>query len=343
MGISMKNFEMPKKLVLDESTATPEYGKFTAEPFERGYGVTIGNSLRRVLISSIEGAAVMSIKIDGVQHEFSTVKGVVEDIPQIILNIKKLILRSHFKTPKPIYIDAKKKGVITAKDIKTDETVDVINPDLHICALTKETKLKIEMQVARGRGYVPAERNKKEGQPIGVIAIDSIFTPVKKVNFSVEATRVGQITDYDKLILEIWTNGSISPKEALLYASNILQRHLDTFVNFGKLPEEEELQEETEEQKLMREKLKISISELELSVRSCNCLREARIKTIEDLVRKTELDMLQYRNFGKKSLAEIKKVIQDMGLSLGMKIEGGKKGKKSPDKMSPAPSQKAGA
>lgn len=327
MGISMKNFEMPKKLVLDESTATPEYGKFIAEPFERGYGMTIGNSLRRVLISSIEGTAVTSIKIDGVQHEFSTIKGVVEDVPQIILNIKKLILRSHFKTPKPIFIDVEKKGVVTAKDIKADETVEIINPDLRICTITKETRLKIEMQVARGRGYVPAERNKKEGQPIGVVAIDSIFTPVEKINFSVENTRVGQITDYDKLILEIWTNGSIAPKEALLYASNILQRHLDIFVNFGKLPEEEDLPEETEEQKLLKEKLKIPISELELSVRSCNCLREARIKTIGDLVKKTELDMLQYRNFGKKSLAEIKKVIQDMGLSLGMKIEGGKKAK----------------
>jgi DNA-directed RNA polymerase subunit alpha len=201
MGISMKNFEMPKRLTLDESQAAADYGKFIAEPFERGYGMTIGNSLRRVLISSIEGTAVTSIKIDGVQHEFSTIKGVVEDVPQIILNIKKLILRSHFKTPKPIYINVEKKGSITAKDIKTDETVEIINPDLHICTLTKETKLKIELQVARGRGYVPADRNKKEGQSIGVIPVDSIFTPVKKVNFSVEATRVGQITDYDKLII----------------------------------------------------------------------------------------------------------------------------------------------
>ena len=327
MGISMKNFEMPKRLVLDESQATADYGKFVAEPFERGYGMTIGNSLRRVLISSIEGTAVTSIKIDGVQHEFSAIKGVVEDVPQIILNIKKLILRSHFKTPKPIRIDVEKKGAVTAKDIKTDETVEIVNPDLHICTLTKETKLKIEMQVARGRGYVPADRNKKEGQSIGVIAVDSIFTPVRKVNFLVEATRVGQITDYDKLILEIWTNGSIVPKEALLYASNILQRHLDIFVNFGKLPEEEEAPEETEEEKLLKEKMKIPISELELSVRSSNCLREARIKTIGELVKKSELDMLQYRNFGKKSLAEIKKVIVDMGLSLGMKVEGGKKAK----------------
>jgi DNA-directed RNA polymerase subunit alpha len=321
MGISMKNFEMPKKLVLDESSHTPTYGRFIAEPFERGYGMTVGNSLRRVLISSIEGTAVTSVRIQGVQHEFSPIKGVAEDVPQIIMNIKKLILRSHFKTPKPMTIDVEKKGEITAKEIKTDETVEILNPDLHIATLTKDTAFRMEMEVARGRGYVPAERNKKEGQPIGVIAVDSIFTPVTKVNFHVENTRVGQITDYDKLILEIWTNGSIDPKEALLYASNILQRHLDTFVGFGKLPEEEETPEETEEQKLFRERLKIPISELELSVRSSNCLREARIKTIGDLVKKTELEMLKYRNFGKKSLAEINKVLADMGLSLGMKTE----------------------
>lgn len=324
MGISMKNFEMPKKLVLDESSYTSTYGKFIAEPFERGYGMTIGNSLRRVLISSIEGTAVTSVKIGGVQHEFSAIKGVVEDVPQIIMNIKKLVLKSHFKTPKPMTIDVEKKGNVTAKDIKTDETVEILNPDLHIATLTKETKLHIEMEVARGRGYVPAERNKKEGQAIGVIPIDSIFTPVRKVNFYVENTRVGQITDYDKLVLEAWTNGSIEPKEALLYASNILQRHLDIFVGFGKLPEEEEAPAETEEQKLMREKLKVPISELELSVRSSNCLREARIKTIGDLVKRSELEMLKYRNFGKKSLAEINKVLGDMGLSLGMKSEGKK-------------------
>jgi len=321
MGISMKNFEMPKKLVLDESTHTPTYGRFVAEPFERGYGATVGNSLRRVLLSSIEGAAVTSIKIEGVQHEFASINGVVEDVPQIILNIKKLILRSHFKIPKPITISVEKKGEVTAKDIKTDETVEIINPDLHIATLTKNVKFHMEMEVARGRGYVPAERNKKEGQPIGVVAVDSIFTPVTKVNFSVENTRVGQITDYDRLIVEVVTNGSIDPKEALLYASNILQRHLDIFVGFGKLPEEEEVPEETEEQRLFKEKLKIPISELELSVRSSNCLREGRIKTIGDLVKKTELEMLKYRNFGKKSLAEINKILVEMGLSLGMKIE----------------------
>ncbi len=327
MGISMKNFEMPKKLVLDDSSYTPTYGKFVAEPFERGYGVTIGNGIRRVLISSIEGTAVTSIKITGVSHEFSAIPGVVEDVPQIILNIKKLILKSHFKTPKAMFIDVDKKGEIKAKDIKTDETVEIVNPDLHIATLTKNVRFQVEMEVARGRGYVPAERNKREGQPIGVVAIDSIFTPVKKVNFYVENTRVGQITDYDKLILEVSTNGSIEPKEALLYASNILQRHLDIFVGFGKLPEEEEVAEESEEQKQMREKLKMPISELELSVRSSNCLREAKIKTIGDLVSKTELEMLKFRNFGKKSLAEINKILVTMGLSLGMKLEAEKKKK----------------
>lgn len=321
MGISMKNFEMPKKLVLDEASATPTYGKFIAEPFERGYGMTIGNGLRRVLISSIEGTAVTSIRIDGVHHEFSAIPGVVEDVPQIIMNIKKLVLKSHFKIPKPMVIEVDKKGDVTAKDIKADETVEIVNPDLHIATLTKNVPLRIEMEVARGRGYVPADENKKEGQAIGVIAIDSIFTPVKKVNFYVENTRVGQITDYDKLILEAWTNGAIEPKEALLYASNILQRHLDIFVGFGKLPEEEEMPEETEEQRLIKEKLKVPISELELSVRSSNCLREARIKTIGDLVKRSELEMLKYRNFGKKSLAEINKILSEMGLSLGMKLE----------------------
>jgi DNA-directed RNA polymerase subunit alpha len=321
MGISMKNFEMPKKLVLDESSYTPTYGKFVAEPFERGYGVTVGNSLRRVLISSIEGTAVTSIRIEGVSHEFSAIPGVVEDVPQIILNIKKLVLKSHFKTPKSMKIDVDKKGEITAKDIKCDETVEIMNPDLHIATLTKNAPLKIEMDVARGRGYVPAERNKKEEQPIGVIAVDSIYTPIKKVNFKVENTRVGQITDYDKVILEIWTNGAIEPKEALLYASNILQRHLDIFVGFGKLPEEEETPVETEEQRMLKEKLKIPISELELSVRSSNCLKEAKIKTIGDLVRKSEMEMLKYRNFGKKSLAEISKILNEMGITLGMKID----------------------
>ena len=321
MGVKLRNFEMPKKLVCDESSLTPTYGKFTAEPFERGYGTTIGNSLRRVLISSIEGTAVTSVKIGGTQHEFSTIKGAVEDVPDMLLNMKKLILKSHFKKPKPMFLKADKKGDIKAKDFKTDETVEILNPDLHIATLTKKTKFEMELEVSRGRGYVPAEKSKKEDQAIGVIPLDAVFSPVKRVNFYVENTRVGQTTDYDKLILEIWTNGSVDPKEALLYASNILQRHLDIFVEYGKLPEEIVEEEESKEEKELVEKLTMPITELELSVRSSNCLREAKIKTIGDLVQKTEMEMLKSRNFGKKSLSEISKILVDMGLQLGMKVD----------------------
>ncbi len=322
MGVRWKSFEMPKSLVCDEATLTQSYGKFIAEPFERGYGTTIGNSLRRVLLSSLEGSAVTSIKCDGALHEFSTIPGVVEDVPQIVLNIKELVLKSYTRGPKMIHIDVEKKGEITARDIVTDDTIEVVNPDLHILTIAKNTKLRIEMEVNRGRGYVPAERNKKEREAIGVIPIDSIFSPVNKVNFHVENTRVGQMTDYDRLILEIWTNGSVDPKDALLYASNILQKHLDVFVNFGQLPErEEETEEEDKEDRELMEKLKTPVEELELSVRSANCLKEAKIQTIGELVKKTEDEMLEYRNFGKKSLAEIAEVLKSMGLSLGMKIE----------------------
>lgn len=320
MGIAWKDFEMPKKLVCDESTNTETYGKFIAEPFERGYGTTLGSALRRILLSSIEGSAVTSVKLDGIQHEFSSIPGVVEDVTEIILNIKKLILRSHSRQPKVIEIKAEKKGEVKAGDIIHDDTIEIINPNLLIATLTKNTKFHIEMEVGRGRGYYPAEKNKKEGQPIGAIPIDSVFTPVTKVNFHVENTRVGQITDYDKLILEIWTNGSISPKDALLYASHILQKHLDIFVNFGKLPKEEE-EEQVKVDEELYVKLRMPVSELELSVRSANCLKEAKIRTIGELVQKTESEMLKYRNFGKKSLAEIQEIISGMGLSLGMKID----------------------
>lgn len=320
MGMAWKDFEMPKRLESDETTYSETYGKFIAEPFERGYGTTTGNSLRRVLISSIEGWAVTSVKFDGVQHEFSVISGVLEDTAEIILNIKKIVLHSLAKGSKTIHIKAQKKGEVKAGDIITDETVEVLNPDLHIATLTKNTNFNVQMEVNKGRGYVPAERNKKENQPIGVIAVDSLFSPVKRVNFFVENTRVGQMTDYDKLILEIWTNGSMSPKDALLYASNILQRHLDIFVNYGKLPEEEPAQEVTIEEEMI-EKLKMPVSELELSVRSANCLREAHIRIIADLVKKTESEMLKYRNFGKKSLSEINNILKDMSLSLGMKLD----------------------
>ena len=322
MGIALRSFEIPKRLECDEESLTETYGKFVAEPFERGYGVTIGNSLRRVLLSSLEGAAVTSIKVDGVSHEFSAIPGVMEDVTEIVLNIKNLVLRSHTRSAKTIHIEAKEKGPITAKDLVTDETVEVINPDLHIATLTKNVPLRMELEVQKGRGYVPAERNKKEEQPIGTIAVDSIFTPVKKVNFHVEDTRVGQMTDYDKLIIEVWTNGSISPKDAILYASNIFQRHLDVFVNFGKLPEEDMVADASDEKdREFYKRLAQPVSEMELSVRSANCLREAHIKTLGELVRKSEPEMLKYRNFGKKSLAEITSILKDMGLGFGMEVD----------------------
>jgi len=322
MGIKWKDFQLPKRLEYEEATHTPTYAKFIAEPFERGFGVTLGNSLRRVLLSSIEGSAVTSIRIDGVMHEFTAIEGVLEDVTDIVLNVKQLVLRSHSRTPKTIYIKKDKQGLVTARDIITDGTVEVLNPDLHLLTITKDINFNMEMEVSRGRGFVPAEQNKKEDQPIGVIPIDSLFSPIKKVKYYVEDTRVGQRTDYDRLIIEVWTNGNIDPKEAMLYAANILQRHLDVFMNLGQISEEEEeeqLMSPQEEQ--LYEKLRLPISELELSVRSSNCLKEANIKTIADLVRKTEAEMLSFRNFGKKSLAEIKELLAGMGLSLGMQVD----------------------
>ena len=247
MGIRWKTFEVPKKLEVDQSTLTPYYGKFYAEPFERGFGTTIGNSLRRVLYSSIEGAAITSIKINGVVHEFSAIEGVLEDVAEIVMNIKQIVLRFHGKGMKRLLISVSRKGTVTAADIRTDETIEVVNPDQHICTLTAERKFEVEMEVSKGRGYCPAERNKKEDATLGTIPLDAFFSPIRKVNCAVEETRVGQMTDYDKLILEVWTNGSISPEEALLYASNILQRHLDIFVAYGEKEEEEEEEEEEED------------------------------------------------------------------------------------------------
>ncbi|MGE0269056.1 MAG: DNA-directed RNA polymerase subunit alpha [Candidatus Omnitrophota bacterium] len=321
MGVKWRDFQMPKRLDCVEAEYTDTYGKFIAEPFEKGYGVTLGNSLRRILLSSIEGSAVTSIKVEGARHEFSAIPGVMESVSEIILNLKRLVIRSHSKVPKPIYIKAEKKGDVKGADIICDETIEVLNPDLHIATLSRDTKLNIEMEVSRGRGYVPAEMNKKETD-VEVIAIDSIFTPIIKVNFHVDNTRVGQRTDYDRLILEIWTNGGINPKEGLLYGANILQRHLDVFVSYGQLPEEEEEEEEiSAEEQSLYEKLRLPISELELSVRSANCLKDANIKTIAELVKKGESELLTFRNFGKKSLTEINDLLKVMGLSLGMKID----------------------
>jgi DNA-directed RNA polymerase subunit alpha len=318
MGTLTRDFAIPKRLLIEEETASETYAKFIAEPFERGYGMTVGNSLRRVLVSSIEGAAATSVKIDGVLHEFSAIPGVLEDVTQIVLNLKQLVLRSHSRTPKILVIEKDKKGPVTAGDFKGEEAVEVMNPEQHLCTLTKPGPFRLELEVSRGRGYVPAERNKKEGQAIGVIPLDALFSPVKRVNFSVAETRVGQVTDYDRLNLEVWTSGAMSPKDALLYASNILQRHLDLFVNFGTLAEEPEEAQPSAVDEELQEKLATPIAELELSVRAANCLREAEIRTIGDLVQKSPQDLLKYRNFGKKSLVEIEELLQGMGLSLGM-------------------------
>ena len=320
MGIAWKDFEMPRKVECDEATYPPTYGKFIAEPFERGYGTTIGNAVRRVLLSSLEGAAVTSVKFDGVLHEFTAIPGVSEDVAEIVFNVKSLIVRNHSRSPKTLTISVSKKGTITGKDIVTDDTVEILNPEQHLATLTKDAPFKAELEVGVGRGYVPAERNKKDGQPIGLIPVDSIFTPVLKVDFHVENTRVGQMTDYDRLVLEIWTNGSVSPKDALLYAAHILQKHLEVFTSFGELPAEEQAEEGTLSPELI-EKLRMPVSELELSVRSANCLREAKIKRIGDLVQKGDAEMLKFRNFGKKSLAEISNLLTAMGLSLGMRFD----------------------
>ena len=322
MGIKWRDFQFPKRIIIEEDSYSSSYGKFIAEPLERGYGVTLGNSLRRILLSSIEGAAVTSVRIDGASHEFSTVKGVLEDIPEIILNIKNIVLKSYSKVPKKIYVKEQGEKEIKAKDIATDESIEVVNSDLHLATLTaKDAKLNIEMEVGRGRGFVVAEQNKKEDSPIGTIPVDSIFTPVKRVNFKVENTRVGKRTDYDRLILEIWTDGSIEPKEALIYAARVFSKHLELFFTLGDIPEDEEVEELTPEEISLYEKLKLPISELELSVRSANCLREANIKVLADLVEKTEAQMLSYRNFGKKSLVEIVNLLKGMGLSLGITID----------------------
>ncbi len=321
MGIAWRDFEMPSKVECDDASYTPTFGKFVAEPFERGYGTTVGNSIRRVLLSSLEGAAVTSVKFDGVMHEFSAVPGVVEDVPQIIMNIKHLVIKSHTRSPKTLTVSAEKKGEITAADIVTDETVEILNPDLHIATLSKAGKFLLEMEVGIGRGYVPAERNRKESQPIGVIAVDSIFSPVRKVNFLVENTRVGQMTDYERLILDITTSGALNPKEALLMSAHIFQKHMEVFTSFGELPSEEAAEEEETLPPDMVEKLRLPVTELELSVRAANCLREAKIKTIADLVVRSEPEMLKFRNFGKKSLSEIQEILKKMGLDLGLKLD----------------------
>jgi DNA-directed RNA polymerase subunit alpha len=319
-----KRMEMPSKLEVEKETLTPSYGKFVAEPFERGYGQTIGNSIRRVLLSSIQAAAVTSVKIDGVLHEFGTVEGVSEDVTEIILNIKQLRIKLQGGGPKKIYLSAEGAKTVKAGDIKQDADMEIVNPEMTIATLTSSnSKINMEMMVDVGRGYVRSDDNKKEDNPIGMIAIDSIFTPVTKVNYTVENTRVGQITDYEKLVLEIETDGRIKPEDALSYAAKIMRDHLTIFINVEEDMEVEEEAPVDQDREKMKDVLKKSVEELELSVRSANCLKVAGIKSISELVQKTEADMLKYRNFGKKSLKEISDILGTMGLSFGMKLEPG--------------------
>ena len=317
---SWKDLIRPKRLEAEKETLTPFYGKFTAEPLERGFGITVGNSLRRILLSSLQGAAITSVKIDGVLHEFSTIPGVKEDATEILLNLKEVRLKLHTEGAKTIRIKSDGPKEVKAGDIITGEAVEILNPDHHIATLSRDAKLSVEMTIKTGRGYVPAERNKEENQPIGAMAIDSIFSPIRKVNYTVTNARVGQITDYDKLTLEVWTDGSIAPEEAVAHAAKILKEQLAIFITFEE-EEEAEGTKEPEDNQLLNENLFRSVDELELSVRSANCLKHANIKYIGDLVQKTEAEILATKNFGRKSLNEIKEILTDMGLSLGMKID----------------------
>jgi len=330
---------MPKRLQKEESTATSTYARFVAEPFETGYGHTIGNSLRRVLLSSLEGAAVTSVKIEGAMHEFAAIEGVVEDVTDIVLNLKKIKFRSHSRDPQILMLSANKEGVVTAGDIQLNHNVELINKDQIICTIDKKKKLEMELEVKIGRGFCPGDENKKAGQAIGVIAIDSLFSPVSRVRYTVEAARLGQKTDYDKLILEMWTDGRISPDDALTQASAILQHHLDVFVGYDKnaIEFEQEVDKQDEEKGRLKKLLNMSVNEIELSVRAANCLNNANITTVGQLALKSEQEMLKYRNFGKKSLNEIKDKLTALGLSLGMTFEPGLVENIRPDASAPAP------
>ena len=325
MPVRLGRFEMPKRLQKDDATGTETYAKFVADPFETGYGHTIGNSLRRVLLSSLEGAAITSMKVDGAMHEFATIEGVVEDVTDIVLNLKKIKFKAHTRDPQTLLLSVNKDGAVTAADIQLNQNVELVNPDQHICTLDKKKKFEMELELKIGRGFCPSDENKKPGQPIGVIAIDSLFSPVTRVRYAVEAARVGNRTDYDRLILEIWTDGRISPDDALTQASAILAHHLDVFVGYDKNAvefEEAESKQDDEKAKL-KKLLNMSVNEIELSVRAANCLNNANITTVGQLAMKTEQEMLKYRNFGKKSLNEIKDKLQALGLSLGMNFEAG--------------------
>jgi DNA-directed RNA polymerase subunit alpha len=324
MPVRLGRFEMPKRLTRDDATATPTYAKFTAEPLEAGYGHTIGNTLRRVLLSSLEGAGISSVKIGGAPHEFTSIPGVVEDVTDIVLNLKKVLLKSHSREAHIVFLSANKEGAVTAADIKSDQVVEVLNPDQHVCTLDKKMHFEIELEVKVGRGFCPAEENKKPEQSIGVIAIDSLFSPVRRVRYSIEDTRVGQRTDYDKLIIEVWTDGRITPEDAMVQSANILRHHLDVFCDYDKnivIEFEEAGEKVSAEHAKLKKILNMSVNEIELSVRAANCLNNANITTVGQLAMKTEQEMLKYRNFGKKSLNEIKEKLSALGLTLGMKFD----------------------
>jgi DNA-directed RNA polymerase subunit alpha len=314
---------MPKRLVKDEATATPTFARFIAEPLEVGYGRTIGNSLRRVLLSSLEGAAISSVRIEGAPHEFCSLPGVVEDVTDIILNLKKVLLKAQSRESRLLHLKVKGAREVKASDIQTDGTIEVLNPNQHIATLASDGVLDMTLEIRVGRGFCPAELNKKENQDIGRIPIDSIFSPVKRVNFAIENTRVGQRTDYDKLIIEVTSDGRISPDDALTVSAAVLRHHLDVFVDYDKnVVEFEDVEASVDiERDQMLRTLNMSVNEIELSVRAANCLNNANITTVGNLAQKSEAEMLKYRNFGKKSLNEIKAKLTDLGLSLGMKFD----------------------
>jgi len=315
-----RDFQRPKRLECNVETLSDTHGHFYAQPFERGFGTTIGNAMRRVLLSSIEGAAITAVKIDGVLHEFSSIPGVVEDTTDLILNLKQVPLKLNVDHPETITLRAEGAGEIKAGDIETNPNVQILNPNIHIATLQEEGRLNIEMRVRLGRGYVPADRNFEPDLSLGFIPIDSVHSPVKKVNYTVEDARLGQTTDYDRLVLEVWTNGAVGPADAVALASKLIKDHLTIFINFEETQESGEKEIDKEREKL-NENLNRSVEELELSVRSYNCLKNAEIRTIRDLVQKSEMEMLKTKNFGRKSLNEIKEILAEMGLSLGMKLE----------------------
>ncbi len=316
-----KSLQMPKGIIIDEANNNDHFGRFTAEPLERGYGLTLGNALRRVLLSSTPGAAVVAVKIEGVLHEFSTVPGIMEDVTEIVLNLKQLRIRLHSEHPKTVYLKAQNKGKVTAAQIEGDPDVEILNPELHLATLSEDGSLKMELTVDHGRGYVPADVFRKSYNTIGLIPLDASFSPVTKVNFHVENCRVGERTDYDRLILEVHTDGSIKPDMAISYAAKLLHDHINLFQSFG--DKSEDLHEDVVDNDMvkMRDMLNRPVEELELSVRSANCLRANNINTLGDLVQKTESEMLKYRNFGRKSLAELAVILKAMSLNFGMKVD----------------------